>query len=196
MELNRCRGITRKGIRCSITSTSRLADDRGRMICAPLQHGCMYCRLHARPFCHIPAIVPLSCSKARLTCQLGANRGHVKQVYDVMLLPTLAQAAMPPEDAFSLDRLNGFAFAAVEKKQGIVLPKMAYHLTIDRVNTLAWLHLLVRLTSKHTSFVAVLLSTNGRFALHTSRRNNRSVFNAVMHQLEASHLLRDAFGSW
>ena len=32
-----------------------------------------------------------------------------------MLLPTLAQAAMPPKDAFSLDRLNGFAFAAVEK---------------------------------------------------------------------------------
>ena len=55
MELNRCRGITRKGIRCSITSTSRLADDRGRLICAPLQNGCMYCRLHARPFCHIPA---------------------------------------------------------------------------------------------------------------------------------------------
>ena len=35
-----------------------------------------------------------------------------------MLLPTLAQAAMPPKDAFSLDRLNGFAFAAVEKARG------------------------------------------------------------------------------
>ena len=55
MALTRCCGITRKRVRCSITATSRLADDWGRLIGAPLQHGGKYCRLHSRPFCALPA---------------------------------------------------------------------------------------------------------------------------------------------
>ncbi len=55
MAQNRCCGITRKGARCSITGASRLTDDRGRLVGLPLQHGGNYCRLHARPFCHLPA---------------------------------------------------------------------------------------------------------------------------------------------
>ena len=44
-----CSGLTRKGARCSITSTSRLADDRGRLVAEPLQRGGAWCRFHARP---------------------------------------------------------------------------------------------------------------------------------------------------
>ena len=46
----RCCGLTRKGARCSITSTSRLADEQGRLVAEPLQRGGAYCRFHARPF--------------------------------------------------------------------------------------------------------------------------------------------------
>ena len=55
MSLARCCGTTRKGLRCSITATSRLTDDGGRLIGAPLQRGGKYCRLHTRPFCTFPA---------------------------------------------------------------------------------------------------------------------------------------------
>ena len=55
MALTRCCGVTRKGSRCSITSTSRLSDDGGRLIGAPLQRGGNYCRLHSQPFCAVPA---------------------------------------------------------------------------------------------------------------------------------------------
>ena len=55
MAFSRCCGITRKGVRCSITATSRLTDEGGRLIGAPLLHGGNYCRLHSRPFCAIPA---------------------------------------------------------------------------------------------------------------------------------------------
>ena len=55
MSLARCYGTTRKGLRCSITATSRLTDDGGRLIGAPLQRGGKYCRLHTRPFCKFPA---------------------------------------------------------------------------------------------------------------------------------------------
>ena len=47
---SRCAGLTRKGARCSITSTSRLADESGRLVAEPLQRGGAYCRFHARPF--------------------------------------------------------------------------------------------------------------------------------------------------
>ena len=47
---SQCSGVTRKGARCSITSTSRLADERGRPVAEPLQRGGAYCRFHARPF--------------------------------------------------------------------------------------------------------------------------------------------------
>ena len=47
---SRCAGLTRKGSRCSITSTSLLADESGRLVAEPLQRGGAYCRFHARPF--------------------------------------------------------------------------------------------------------------------------------------------------
>ena len=46
----RCSGVTRKGAQCSITSCSRLTDERGRLVAEPLQLGGTYCRFHARPF--------------------------------------------------------------------------------------------------------------------------------------------------
>ena len=46
----RCSGVTRKGTQCSITSCSRLSDERGRLVAEPLQLGGAYCRFHARPF--------------------------------------------------------------------------------------------------------------------------------------------------
>ncbi len=55
MALHRCCGITRRGLRCSITAASRLTDDRGHLIGSPLQSGGSYCRLHAQPFCGVPA---------------------------------------------------------------------------------------------------------------------------------------------
>ena len=47
---SRCAGVTRKGARCSITSTNLLADERGRLVAEPLQRGGANCRFHARPF--------------------------------------------------------------------------------------------------------------------------------------------------
>ena len=55
MALSRCCGINRKGLRCSITASSGLTDDRGRLIASPLLHGGRFCRFHARPFCALPA---------------------------------------------------------------------------------------------------------------------------------------------
>ena len=46
----RCSGVTRKGTQCSITSCSRLTDERGRLVAEPLQLGGAYCRFHARSF--------------------------------------------------------------------------------------------------------------------------------------------------
>ena len=46
----RCSGVTRKGAQCSITSCSRLTDERGRLVADPLRLGGTFCRFHARPF--------------------------------------------------------------------------------------------------------------------------------------------------
>ena len=46
----RCSGVTRKGTQCSITSGSRLTDERGRLVAEPLQLGGAYCRFHTRHF--------------------------------------------------------------------------------------------------------------------------------------------------
>ena len=45
-----CCGMTRKGARCSIASTSRLTDERGRLVADPLLFGGTFCRFHAKPF--------------------------------------------------------------------------------------------------------------------------------------------------
>ena len=55
MALSRCCGTTRKGARCSITASSGLTDDCGRLIASPLLHGGSFCRFHARPFCALSA---------------------------------------------------------------------------------------------------------------------------------------------
>ncbi len=51
----RCRGTTRKGNRCSITGTSTMTDDGGRLVSQPLRCGGDYCALHAKPFVVRPA---------------------------------------------------------------------------------------------------------------------------------------------
>ena len=53
----RCRGTTRKGNRCSITSASTMTDDGGRLVSQPLRCGGEYCALHAKPFVLRPALV-------------------------------------------------------------------------------------------------------------------------------------------
>ena len=56
----RCHGKTRAGKTCSITSTSTLTDDRGKLVALPLQRGGDYCALHAKPFQTRPADVDAS----------------------------------------------------------------------------------------------------------------------------------------
>ena len=46
-----CQGIARSGKRCSITSTSQLTNDSGRLAADPLKRGGDYCLFHAKPFC-------------------------------------------------------------------------------------------------------------------------------------------------
>ena len=46
-----CQGIARSGKRCSITSTSQLTNDSGRLAADPLRRGGDYCLFHAKPFC-------------------------------------------------------------------------------------------------------------------------------------------------
>jgi hypothetical protein len=50
----RCKGTTRAGKPCSITSTSALTNNSGRLAAAPLQRGGDYCLFHAKPFCVTP----------------------------------------------------------------------------------------------------------------------------------------------
>ncbi len=47
----RCLGVTRAGRRCSLTSDSKLTDERGRLVAEPLRRSGKYCIFHARPFC-------------------------------------------------------------------------------------------------------------------------------------------------
>ncbi len=50
----RCCGITRAGKPCSITSTSTLTNDAGRLAAEPLRRGSEHCLFHAKPFCVRP----------------------------------------------------------------------------------------------------------------------------------------------
>ena len=47
----RCRGTTKRGSRCSLTSESSLLDECGRAAAEPLRRGGDFCLFHARPFC-------------------------------------------------------------------------------------------------------------------------------------------------
>ena len=51
----RCSGTTRKGTRCTITSTSEMIDDSGRLVALPLRRGGELCAIHAKPFVVRPA---------------------------------------------------------------------------------------------------------------------------------------------
>ena len=48
--MSRCKGITRKGTRCTITSASEMIDNSGRLVAQPLRHGGEFCAIHAKPF--------------------------------------------------------------------------------------------------------------------------------------------------
>ena len=54
-EMARCNGTTKTGNRCSITATSTLTNDRGRLVCEPLRRGSDFCLLHSKPFLSKPA---------------------------------------------------------------------------------------------------------------------------------------------
>ena len=51
----RCCGTTKNDSRCSLTSTSKLVNDRGASVAKPLRKGGDLCLFHARPFCYQPA---------------------------------------------------------------------------------------------------------------------------------------------
>ena len=53
----RCSGTTRAGRQCSITATSTMTDDMGRLVAQPLRCGGKFCVLHAKPFVVRPAPV-------------------------------------------------------------------------------------------------------------------------------------------
>ena len=42
----RCRGTTKRGVQCSLSSTSTFQDKDGYDVAAPLRHGCEFCRVH------------------------------------------------------------------------------------------------------------------------------------------------------
>ena len=50
----RCKGTTRAGKPCSITSTCQLTNDSGRLVAGPLLRGGSYCSYHAQPFVSRP----------------------------------------------------------------------------------------------------------------------------------------------
>ena len=50
-----CCGNTRSGLRCSITSRSKMRDSAGRLVADPLQKGGLFCTLHTVLFCIVPA---------------------------------------------------------------------------------------------------------------------------------------------
>ena len=45
-----CKGITRAGKRCAVTSKSNWTIDSGTLVAGPLLKGGEYCLLHAKPF--------------------------------------------------------------------------------------------------------------------------------------------------
>ena len=47
----RCKGITKAGNQCSVTSSSSWVDNNGRLVAAPLCRGGDFCAFHAKPFC-------------------------------------------------------------------------------------------------------------------------------------------------
>ena len=51
----RCTGTTRSGTKCSISSTSNIATDGGRLACEPLRSGLDRCLFHCVPFETQPA---------------------------------------------------------------------------------------------------------------------------------------------
>ena len=46
-----CEGIARSGLRCAITSDSKMRDGDGRLASAPLRFGGRFCGYHAMVFC-------------------------------------------------------------------------------------------------------------------------------------------------
>ena len=46
----RCKGITRAGKRCAVTSRSNWTIDNGTLVAGSLLKGSEFCLLHARPF--------------------------------------------------------------------------------------------------------------------------------------------------
>lgn len=81
-----CRGTTKRGSRCMITSESKLEDDHGHLIAEPLQKGGSLCRIHAQTFSvHRPEISELSSSAVVLfidfeTTGLDVTRDHIIEI--------------------------------------------------------------------------------------------------------------------
>ena len=50
-----CSGTTKSGLRCSITSLSKMRDSAGRSVADPLRKGGAFCMLHTVLFCVVPA---------------------------------------------------------------------------------------------------------------------------------------------
>ena len=47
----RCKGITKAGKQCTVTSSSNWVDNNGRVVAQPLCRGGEFCTIHAKLFC-------------------------------------------------------------------------------------------------------------------------------------------------
>ena len=142
MAFTRCCGITRKGVRCSITATSRLTDDRGRLIGAPLLHGGNYCRLHARPFCAFPA----DFDGPAVVLLLDLETTGVDVASD-QIVELAAYHAPSERDA------RGASFSTVVKASA---PDAAFHVHGIEANEIAHGHPFGMVWSRFVSFVEIL----------------------------------------
>jgi DNA polymerase III epsilon subunit-like protein len=75
--MTRCSGTTRKGSRCTLTSTSEMKDNTGRLVAQPLRRGGEYCLLHAKPF-----VVRTAAVQASVTVNLDLETTGVDVVRD------------------------------------------------------------------------------------------------------------------
>ena len=73
----RCKGITKAGNQCSVTSSSSWVDDTGRLVAAPLCRGGDFCVLRAKPFCVKPILLD-NFESMVVSCRLNLKK---KQQY-------------------------------------------------------------------------------------------------------------------
>ena len=87
-----CRGVTRNGRPCSLTSASTLVDNQGRSVASPLSRGGQYCLFHSRPFASHPVANPPKCLVILIidleTTGVDVTRDRIVEFSAVQACPT------------------------------------------------------------------------------------------------------------